>query len=164
MFRYSLTILVLLFLGVLTSAQCLTTLAANPPFLPPAPYPSVAPKSTFWFGSDDLWTALQFDGKWTAYAKEEGGWVYQNKLVFWKRGFDWRKETEPKLIVTGKRLDGEAPTIAVAHANAVFIPSREAAGIMTLISIPKTGCWEITAHYKGHDLSFVVSVEPEAHQ
>jgi hypothetical protein len=31
--------------------------------------------------------------------------------------------------------------------------------MMTLIDIPKTGCWEITAHYKGHDLSFVVSVE-----
>ena len=155
---------ILLFLGVLTSAQCLTTLAANPPFVPPAPYPSVAPKSTFWFGSDDLWTTLEFDGKWTAYAKGENGWVYQNKLVFWQRGFDWLKETEPKLIVTGKRLDGDAPTIAVAHANAVFIPSREAAGIMTLISVPKTGCWEITAHYKGHDLSFVVSVDPEAHQ
>jgi hypothetical protein len=34
--------------------------------------------------------------------------------------------------------------------------------MMTLIDIPKTGCWEITAHYKGHDLSFVVSVEPES--
>lgn len=27
---------------------------------------------------------------------------------------------------------------------------------MALIDIPKAGCWEITAHYKGHDLSFVV--------
>jgi hypothetical protein len=35
--------------------------------------------------------------------------------------------------------------------------------MMALIDIPKAGCWEITAHSKGHDLSFIVSVEPEAH-
>jgi hypothetical protein len=162
MLRYSLTIILLLFAGSLASGQCLTTLSPNPAFVPPAPYPSAAPRSTFWIGSDDLWTALEFGGKWTAYGKEEDGCVFQTKLVFWQRGFDWRKETEPKLIVTGKRLDGDAPTIAVAHANAVFLPSREGAGMMTLISIPATGCWEVTAHYKGHDLSFVVSVEPEA--
>jgi hypothetical protein len=161
MLRYSLTIILLLFAGPLASGQCLTTLPPNPLFVPPVPYPPAAPKSTFWFGSDDLWTALEFGGKWTAYAKEESGWVFQTKLVFWQRGFDWRKETEPNLIVTGKRLDGDAPRVAVAHANAVFLPSRDAAGVMTLISIPKPGCWEITAHYKGHDLSFVVSVEPE---
>jgi hypothetical protein len=143
------------------STQCLTTLAPNPPFVPPAPNFSASPDSQFWYGSDALWTALQYDGKWPAFGKEEDGWVYRTKLVFWHRGFDWRKESEPKLIVTGKRLDGDAPTVAVAHANAVFLPTREDAGIMTLIDIPKAGCWEITAHYKGHDLSFVVSVEPQ---
>src|SRR5579872_1286288 len=142
-------------------SACLTTLAPNPPFVPAAPYFSAAPDSQFWYGSDTLWTALPIDGKWPAFGKEEDGWVYRTKLVFWQRGFDWRKETEPKLIITGKRVDGDAPTIAVAQANAVFLPSREGAGMMTLVDIPKTGCWEITAHYKGHDLSFVVSVEPK---
>jgi hypothetical protein len=161
MLRYSLTIIFLLFAGTLASGQCLTTLAPNPPFVPPAPYPATPPNSRFWYGSDALWTALEFDGKWQAYANGENGWVFQNKLVFWRRGFDWRTETEPKLIITGKRLDGDAPTVAVAHANAVFLPSHENAGMMTLIWIPTTGCWEITAHYQGHDLSFVVSVEPQ---
>jgi hypothetical protein len=148
MIRSLAAIIILLFVGALSSAQCLTTIAPNPPFVPPAPYPSAAPSSRFWYGTDALWTALQIDGKWVAYAKGENGWVYQDKLVFWQRGFDWRKETKPKLIVTGKRLDGDAATIAVADANAVFMPSREGAGMMTLIDIPKAGCWEITAHYK----------------
>jgi hypothetical protein len=164
MIRYSLTILFLLFSGTLASGQCLTTLTPNPQFVPPAPYPSTPPNSRFWYGSDELWTALEIGGKWQAYANGENGWVFQNKLVFWRRGFDWRKEPEPKLILTGKRLDGDAPTVAVAHANAVFLPSHENAGMMTLISIPTTGCWEITAHYQGHDLSFVVSVETESQQ
>jgi hypothetical protein len=161
MIRYSLTILFLLFSGTLASGQCLTTLAPNPPFVPPAPHPSNAPTARFWYGSDDLWTVLEIGGKWPVQRKDENGSVFTTKLVFWRRGFDWRKEMEPKLIITGKRLDGDAPTVAVAHANAVFLPSHENAGMMTLISIPTTGCWEITAHYQGHDLSFVVSVEPE---
>jgi hypothetical protein len=84
---------------------------------------------------------------------------YFTKLVFWRRGFDWRKEPEPKLIITAKRLDGEAPSVAVAHANAVFVTSNKPA-MMTGIDIPTAGCWEITAHYKGHTLTFIVSVEP----
>ena len=163
MFRYSLAITFALFLATLTSAQCPTTLAPSHPFVPPAPYFSIAAYSSFWYGTDALWTALPTDGRWPVFGKKEDGWVYRTKLVYWHRGFDWRTETEPKLTITGKRLDGEAPTFAVAHANAVFLPSREGAGMMTLIDIPKAGCWEITAHYKGHDLSFVVSVEPEAH-
>lgn len=144
------------------STPCLTTLPPNPPFVPSAPYSSLTHNSSdFRYGTDALWTALPADGKWPAFGKEEDGWVYRTKLIFWQRGFDWHQESEPKLINTGKRLDGEAPTVAVAHANAVFIPGSHAAGIMTGLDIPKTGCWEITAHYQGHDLSFVVSVEPE---
>jgi hypothetical protein len=162
MLRFFLTIMLLLFVGTLASGQCLTTLGPNPPFVPSHPYPATPPSGWFWYGSDALWTSLQVDGKWTTFGKEEDGSIYRTKLVFWQRGFDWRNETEPKLIITGKRIDGDAPTIAVAHANAVFLLSREGAGIMTLVDIPKSGCWEITAHYKGHDLSFVVEVEAKS--
>jgi hypothetical protein len=110
----------------------------------------------FWFGTEDLWTALRVNAEWKS-SREK---TLSAKLTFWRRGFDWRKETEPKLIVTAKRLDGDAPSVAVADAHAVFIPSRNAAGIMTGISIPTAGCWEITAHYAGHRLTFVVEVEP----
>jgi hypothetical protein len=55
-------------------------------------------------------------------------------------GFDWRKEAEVKLIITAKRLDGDAPSVAVAHANAVFVTGNTPA-MMTLIDIPTAGCW-----------------------
>ena len=160
MYRYLFALMAGFLLPVLCSAQCLTTLAPNPPFVPPIQYPAGAPASgTFWYGTDELWTALSVDGKW----KMEGA-VYTTKLVFWGRRFDWRKEFEPKLIVTGKRLDGDAPSIAVSHANAVFVPGNSPGmmppGMMTGLDVPTAGCWEFTVHYRGHTLTFVVSVEP----
>jgi hypothetical protein len=160
MFRFSLTFWAGLLLSTLTSAQCRVTRPPEPPFVPPAAYAFSKPNPSFFsYGTDALWTELQLDGKWVAFGKEGDGWVYENKLTYWHRGFDWRKD-EPKLTVTGKRLDGDAPTVTAAHANAVFLPSKEAAGMMTLLPVPTVGCWEITARYEGHDLSFVVSVEP----
>jgi hypothetical protein len=163
MSRYLLAALAGLVLPVLGAAQCLTTLQPNPPFVPPIQYPPGAPASgRFWFGTDELWTALHIDGKWKMVDFGKGP-VSGASLVFWARGFDWRKEFEPKLIVTGKRLDGDAPSIAVAHANAVFVsgkPGTLPPGMMTYVDVPAAGCWEFTAHYRGHTLTFVVSVEP----
>jgi hypothetical protein len=161
MLRYLLAVMAALLLPMVSSAQCLTTLPPNPPFVPPITYPSGGlAAGMFWYGTDALWTSLSFDGKWKA-AKD--GKAFE-KLVFWRRGFDWRKEIEPELIVTGKRLDGEAPSIAVAHASAVFVtdkPGYMPPGMMTGIDIPTVGCWEITAHYGGHTLTFIISVERE---
>lgn len=157
MLRYLFVVIVGLLLPLLSSAQCLTTLAPNPPFVPPAPYTSSAPDGQFWYGCDALWTLLAFDSKWRM-QRNVNGEGYFTKLVFWRRGFDWRKEPDPKLIISAKRLDGEAPSVAVAHAKAVFVTGNTPA-MMTGIDIPTAGCWEITAHYKGHTLSFIVSVE-----
>ena len=156
MLRYLFTVLAALLLPVLGSAQGLTTLVPDPPFAPPPPYPPDAHKGMFWYGTDALWTERNVEGKWSM----SNGQGYSTKLIFWRRGFDWRKEPEPQLIITGRHLDGDAPAIAVAHANAVCIPSRDAAGRMTLIDIPTAGCWELTGRYDGHTLTFLVSVEP----
>jgi hypothetical protein len=162
MIRSSFVLCASLALAAVCSAQCPITRPPDPPFVPPAAYAFKVRNSSFFpYGTDELWTELQVDGKWVAFGKEGDGWVYQNKLTFWHRGFDWRKNENPKLTVTGKRLDGDAPKVTVDHANAVFIPSKEAAGMMTLFAVPTLGCWEITARYEGHELSFVVSVEPE---
>ena len=162
MIRSSFTLCAGLLVATVCSAQCPITRPPDPPFVPPAAYAFKVRNSSFFpYGTDELWTELQVDGKWVAFGKEGDGWVYQNKLTFWHRGFDWRKNENLKLTVTGKRLDGDAPKVTVDHANAVFIPSKEAAGMMTLFAVSTLGCWEITARYEGHELSFVVSVEPE---
>jgi hypothetical protein len=72
---------------------------------------------------------------------------YRTKLTFWARSFDWRTETEPKLVVIAKRLDVDGPSVLVAHASAVFIPSNGrvstastvAPAMMTLIDMPSAG-------------------------
>jgi len=160
MLRYVFAAVVALSLPMLSSAQCHTTRAPNPPFVPPAPYPSIPSESQFWYGTDDLWTALG-DGKWTrrGNGNSANGRGYTEKLIFWRKGFNWRTEMEPKLVVTVKRLDGDAPIVTVAHANAVFVTGNRPA-MMSLIKIPTAGCWEITAHYNSHNLTFVVSIEP----
>jgi len=157
MLRYLFVVLAGLLFPVLSSAQCLTTPPPNPPFVPPLKNPSSAIGSnTFWYGTDALWTSLSLDGKWTFQNSVPA--PYPTKLVFWRRGFDWRKELEPKLIITGKRLDGDAPSIAEAHANAALFGAGDA--MITAIDIPTAGCWELTAHYGGHTLSFIELVEP----
>ena len=72
----------------------------------------------------------------------------RTKLTFCRRGFDWRTEAKPRLVVVATPLDGDAPKIISAPADVVFIPSREAPGIMAGIDIPSAGCWEVTAHHK----------------
>jgi hypothetical protein len=161
MFRSSLALCAVLLLGTLTSAQCRVTRPTYPPFVPPARYAFKIPNpSLFAYGNDGLWTELQRDGRWFAFGKERDGWVYETKLTFWHRGFDWRKD-KPALTVTAKRLDVDTAPVTADHANSVFLPNREAAGMMTLLAVPTLGCWEITAHYESNELSFVVSVEPK---
>ena len=141
------------------TGACLTTLVPQPAFVPPAPYDTEHLIGAFWYGNDALWTRLSVDPVWhTAHNVDtQGGYV--TKLIFWSASFEWKKEMEPELVVTAQRSDGDAPAVAVAHANAVFLTHRNPA-MMTGIRIPTTGCWEITAYYKGHALRFTVSVEP----
>jgi hypothetical protein len=151
------------FLPILCAAQCQTTLAPNPPFVPRGPYQVDAPTNMFWYGTDQLWTVLSSDGKWHMRNNVMKGKRYRTKLTFWRLGFDWRTEAKPRLVVVAMRLDGDAAKVIMAPASVVFIPSREAAGIMAGIDIPSAGCWEVTAQYGGpggHRLTFVVSVEP----
>jgi len=138
------------------AVACPITAPSNPPFVLPAPYWQNASDGAFWYGSEALWTMLPVDGRWRGWDEGKG---YTTKLVWWRRGFDWRKEPEPKLIVTGRRLDVDAPLIFVTRANAVFSTTDRPA-IMIGINIPAAGCWELTGHYRSQILSYVVSVEP----
>jgi hypothetical protein len=134
---------------------CPVTKPPAQPFVPPPPYWTDHGPDDFWYGTESLWTHLGAQGTWHL----EGKSGYRTKLTYWRRGFDWRREPEPKLIVIAKRLDREAPPVAADPAHAVFV-TTERPGMMTGIDIPSTGCWELTAQYGGHRLSFVVSVQP----
>jgi hypothetical protein len=78
------------------------------------------------------------------------------KTFWWSVDWDSATEPEPRITVTGRRLD--------APGTFSFGPGTNAGadfGIAMLVGIdvPTTGCWEITGRYRTSTLSVTVSVE-----
>jgi hypothetical protein len=137
--------------------SCPITKPSDPSFVPPAPYPS---DGISWIGTTKLWTFVPADGVWRAlphYTPEDSR--YRQKLFWWSEGYDWRTENPPDLTITGQRLDGPSlPLSTDPHANAGWKDDRNHPFMVDGIFIPTLGCWKITGHYKGEELSYVVWV------
>jgi hypothetical protein len=152
-------LLVLAALTMLATADdrsaCPVTIAPAPPFVPPASYrPNPAP-GTFLYGTPALWTQLRADGTWRGMLGKEG---YSNKFFLWHQGYDPAEDSKPGIIVTAKRLDDNTPPrTGRGGTNAYF---NDAWAMLTGLTIPSTGCWEITTRYRSDTLVFIVSVVP----
>ena len=133
--------------------SCEVTRRPDNSFVPPKPYPEHPDDGRFWFGTTKLWTKLNADGKWHGLHQESG---YREKLAWYSEGYDWRAKTNPRLIIVGKRTDAGAPPF-VTYGNASW---ASYSFMMSGITIPTAGCWELTGDYKGQKLSFVVWVAP----
>jgi mono/diheme cytochrome c family protein len=149
--------------------HCPVTQPADPPFRPPEPDLTredellAAPaqgslEAYFWYGSDSLWTQLRRDGVWRDLPRSDGGYV--QKIFFGSEGYNWREEPLPALTVSGRRLDVTGLAFEELEATNGFHPD---VGSFMLVGadIPTAGCWEITGHYQGQELSFVVWVAPD---
>ncbi len=136
---------------------CATTPAPNPPFTPPSPYSALPYAGEFWYGTEELWTMLPADGTWRALPHTDTG--YGQKIFWWRRGYDWQAEPNPKLTVTARRLDAPAPSVITSEATNAFHPDFGSA-MLVGVEIPMLGCWEVTGHIEGYDLSFVVWLAP----
>jgi hypothetical protein len=139
-------------------ANCDRTITGILSFEAPAPYSPHAPfPNQFWFGSEHLWTILPNDGIWSGLPLNSTG--YTQKVFWWSDLFSFDNEPEPKLSVTGERLDQKAPPLKVSKAN-----NASAADIGTAmlvgVDFPTEGCWRITGDYKKTSLQFTVWVEP----
>ncbi|HZM23014.1 MAG TPA: hypothetical protein VFC02_14795, partial [Anaerolineales bacterium] len=107
--------------------------------------------------SEHLWTALNTDGVWSKLPENSDG--YGQKIMWWSSLYSLKDELEPELVVSGKRLDGEAEPLRFYGAtNAMADDIGEA--MLTGVEIPTLGCWEITGQYKESEISFVVWVGP----
>jgi len=105
------------------------------------------------FGTDRLWTVQPMNGIWRGLPpKAFGEYAYSNKLP-WGGAFSYEDKNGP-LMVTGRRLDGPAPSFIETE------PISGVHGMMGGINIPVFGCWEITGRYKDEELSFTVWVAP----
>lgn len=139
-------------------ASCPVTRSSDPPFIPPPSYRQDGPSSDqFWYGTDSLWTALPEGGVWSALPHNPEG--YTQKLFWWRKGYSWREEPEPKLAVTGRRLDAPAPPLKASKATNAFAEDIQSA-MLVGVDFPAPGCWEISGSYAGSNLSFVVFVAP----
>ena len=132
-----------------TSASCPITKPSDSSFVPPAPYPAEAPFGGFFFGSPKLWALLW--GNWQS--ATNGG----NKTVWWSEGYNGKSDPQPKLLITGQRLDTQDPSVVITdHGNGAWIEGRPYYFITAGVSLPGPGCWQITARLYGAELKFVV--------
>jgi hypothetical protein len=139
-------------------STCPITRPPDPPFTPPEPTPRQAPGEDFWYGSDSLWTALPQNGMWADLPHHPEG--YTQKLVWGRKGYSWTKEPEPPLTVSGRRIDGPAPSLRADKATNAYAADIGSA-MMVGIDFPTLGCWEINGSYQEAELSFVVWVGAE---
>jgi hypothetical protein len=138
--------------------DCPVTLPSEPLFKAPEPYFADAPwPGIFWFGQEHLWTALQENGVWDGLPHTEQG--YTQKIMWWSSLYVLKDELEPALVVTGRRLDAEAPPLksyGATNASAKDIGDAMLIGV----DFPTEGCWEVTGQYKKSGLTFVVWIVP----
>jgi len=94
---------------------------------------------------------LPDDGTWQQLAHGE-------KLFWWREGYTGSEEPQPELAVTARRLDGQAPaTESGPPATNAYHADFDWAMLVGM-QVARSGCWEITGQYEGHELSFVVWV------
>jgi len=136
--------------------NCPVTTSKNVSFKAPEPFSSTAPwPGIFWYGSGYLWTALDTNGVWSGLPENPDG--FGQKIMWWSSLYALKDELEPALVVTGRRLDGEADSLRFDGAtNAMADDIGEA--MLTGVEFPTLGCWEITGQYKKSEIKFVVWV------
>jgi hypothetical protein len=137
---------------------CPVTLSGKSAFQVPKPFSPSAPwDGQFWFGTEHLWTALPENDAWSDLPDNPEG--YTQKIFWWSSLFNLSEEPEPALVVTGRRLDNEAPPLrfyGATHAMAKDIGEAMLSGV----DFPTLGCWEVTGQYKKTSLTFVVWIAP----
>jgi hypothetical protein len=132
---------------------CPVTRPPEPGFSAPKGWPAHPPDGV-WYGTADLWTELPGGGLSPS----------PRKSVWWSAKFPGgREEEQPDIRVEWRRLDD--PTEKVPPINGkepgtnAYTPA-EGWFMIAGIDPPGFGCWEVTATYKGHQLSYVYDVPP----
>jgi len=127
-------------------------------FVPPRPFAAQPPAEYHerWYGTTDLWTALDPAGEvWWALPRDQYG--LSQKTAWYSRAFSVMKEPQPAITVRGRRLDIAGPTFTAGGPGTNAI---DASGEWMLVglSLPTPGCWEITGQYQSHTLRYAVWV------
>ena len=73
-------------------------------------------------------------------------------MFWWRQGYDAYREPQPKLIITGKRVDSPAPYLKADHATNALLQPQSA--MLIGFEFPTAGCWQITGRYEDDELTF----------
>lgn len=108
-----------------------------------------------WYGHAPLWTMLRRDGEiWFALPHGPDG--FGQKTFWWSAGFDVSHEPQPAISVKGRQLDG--PRHFASPAPGTNAGADFGSAMLTGVSVPMIGCWQITATYRQASLSYVAWV------
>lgn len=154
----------MLLLGFLLGALVSTTDPAIPSdcpvtrpdagvFVPPPPYDRVAFPRRFWYGTERLWALPFSDGVWRGTWRGDG--VF-DKVFWWSQAWDWKRDHQPALAVTARRLDSHAEPVKASRATNAHNDEDINHAMLVGMTIPTSGCWELAGEYKGETLAYVV--------
>ena len=132
-----------------------TRSTAETRFTPPPPSSAMdTGTAMFWYGSDELYTALYSDGRWRGIASQAGT---RNKSFWYRKNAEWLNENPSQLKVTYRGLKEEGPMFTGPRVtNAIM---GEEVAMLIMLELPARGCWEVTANYKNAHVSFVTWVD-----
>lgn len=118
------------------------------------PVTKAAYSETGLYGPEDGLQVFILEGGWP-----QGGHGYSNK-VFWKYpGYSVTEEPQPDIKVGGKQLGGTATFVEKGPATHAFgNPDLLGSAILSGVTIPHRGCWQLTGAFRGSQLAFVVWV------
>jgi hypothetical protein len=141
---------------------CQVTVPPQPGFVPPEPYPPEPPLEQVWYGSPELWTLLDSGpAVWQGLPVGEDGHVGDKTLWFSETfstaaGEDFSGDAD--ITLTAVHLDGSARTVVQRGGVPSF--NRGIKNFMLVgLTVPEPGCWEVTATYRGAELSYVFLVK-----
>jgi hypothetical protein len=101
------------------------------------------------YGNDDLWVGgLGADGVIEA----DPSFVEADGSIRWK--FGWYRVASGRLSITGRRLDAAVPPLRADVPDGYGDAGFQASGVL----FPTEGCWAITGHLGGSELTFVTFV------
>ena len=125
---------------------CRTSILIRDTAPPDANAGSVGPSEWYINVERTIWAGPVPDGGWISGGKPNA--VGGNKTY-------WVRPEGTQLIITGRRLDGDAPPVE-AHIPCCYPTGFQIVGLY----FPTEGCWEVHAKSGDNEIRFVTHVRP----
>jgi len=144
-------------------ASCPVTVPGEAAFTPASEAPDDPPEvyDDVWFGTPDLWTLIDPAGEvWSDLPRGADGSLGE-RTFWWSTNYS--ADDPDEFTVTAEHLSGTAPRFEASQTGGTGFnpfmtqPTHESVTVVG-IELGESGCWRLTAEYKGSSLSYVVWV------